>query len=76
MPHPWANDCDQGGDTIWFTYQTREQELVSVPNIPYGLRGGSPMKEEGLLLKGETKAAGQKAERADVSCNWLFNKDV
>lgn len=42
---------------------------MSVPDKPYGLRGSSPGKTEGLLLKREAKDAGQKAETTDVSYN-------
>lgn len=61
---------------VWFIYPTLQQELVSIPDKPYGLRGSSPGKMEGLLLKSEAKDAGQEAETTDVSYNWLSNKDV
>ena len=40
---------------------------MSVPNKPYGLRGGSPRKLKGLLLKKEAKDSGQEAKTTDVS---------
>lgn len=58
----------QGNDTkVDFIYPTLEQELGSVPNKSYGLKGGSPRKIEGLLLKEESKDSGQETGKTDVS---------